>query len=458
MSQPPKPQQSPPPSPPENDEDTDIFSSVLAALNAKHIPCLAKGVLEAQGAGDDPEPTVGGRIFGSYHVIYPISFANGTRWALKIPVNGVKGKWDESSSAALTSEAETMRLLRRETTMPIPDVFDYSSTTENPLHCPYILMSFVTGVSLYDVWFGNRLGGTTPEDNHSHRVRALRDIASAMTQLAKFSCRTGGRPLFSETGGGISGIGKSRRVDQRAMLDRWFVHRDPADDPIYVEFEPSGDQKRYYTAMLDIRPPEDKPYPRGLDLILRQFIEWIPESTDAEPFVLSHPDFDIQNFLVSETGELVGIIDWDGVDAVPRSIGNERYPGWLTRDWDPATYGYKPSMEDGVEPRGVWEDSTATLAEYRGIYDGLVAGSRGDGAPNFCRMSLVTDNLAIAAQDPVCRTSILRKILQEIWAGAGEDGPCIMELADLFVEGNVDDDLRGKLKTGFEVLLTKEGL
>lgn len=74
--------------------------------------------------------------------------------------------------------------------------------------------------------------------------------------------------------------------------------------------------------MLD-NHPEQNPISRGLALLLRQLITWIPESSGIDhPFVLAHPDFDIQNFLVSAEGELKGIIDWDGVAAVPRTLGN----------------------------------------------------------------------------------------------------------------------------------------
>ncbi len=73
--------------------------------------------------------------------------------------------------------------------------------------------------------------------------------------------------------------------------------------------------------------------------LLRQLINWIPDPSGVNSFVLTHRDFDIQNLIVSEDGELRGIIDWDGVAAVPRTLGNERYPEWLTRDWDPGMYG-----------------------------------------------------------------------------------------------------------------------
>lgn len=91
---------------------------------------------------------------------------------------------------------------------------------------------------------------------------------------------------------------------------------------------------------------------------------WIPEPElrdGYKPFVLAHPDLGIQNVLVAEDGTLQGIIDWDGICSVPRSIGNQRFPSWLSRDWDPFMYGRNEDMERGVEPLGVWEDSPETL-------------------------------------------------------------------------------------------------
>jgi hypothetical protein len=109
-----------------------------------------------------------------------------------------------------------MRLLKRETTIPIPEVLDFSATTRNPLRCPYIIMSFITGLPLYDVWFGHRLGSSDSDTNRAHRIRVLEGIASAMSQLARFSFRTGGRVLFGSDGC-PSGIGSERRVDNHAI-------------------------------------------------------------------------------------------------------------------------------------------------------------------------------------------------------------------------------------------------
>lgn len=147
---------------------------------------------------------------------------------------------------------------------------------------------------------------------------------------------------------------------------------------------------------------------------------WIPEPELRDgwkPFVLAHPDLDIQNVLVAEDGTLQGIIDWDGVCSVPRSIGNERFPSWLTRDWDASMYGWNEDMERGVEPLGVWEDSPETLRKYRSIYTGFVqplADSNGNQLFGLTRNSLIYENLFIAANDPVCTSGILQKVFGEI--------------------------------------------
>ena len=448
----------------EDDENAELFSAVLSTLDREELPPLASAILQRLQPPyqtTNAKPSVGKPLYGSYHVLFLLTFAMGLCWIAKIPVNGTASKWDELSASALTSEANTMRLLKRETTIPLPDVLDFSSTTQNTLRCPYIIMTFISGIPLYDIWFGHRLNGVSPDTTHLRRIRSLKSIASAMVQLDRFSFRTGGRLVFGSDGN-PSDIKSTRRVDHKAMLDRWFIHKDPDDDPIYIECAASGDTKAYYTLMLDIHP-EQNPVPEGLAMLLRQLISWISEPSRMDPFVLAHPDFEIQNFIVSEEGELRGIIDWDGVAAVPRTLGNERYPGWLTRDWDPAMYGYKESMEHGVEPEGVWEDSPECLAYYRNIYDGIMARHRTErrrgSEGNLCRVSLITENLAIAVDDPRCRNAILRKMVHEIWtaAGGGEQ-PDFTDLAEMFAEGNMDVVVIETLYRGFNTLLSKKEL
>jgi hypothetical protein len=442
----------------ESDENLELFAEVLSVLDKTQLPILGRDVLQRvhpQHTTTDEEPEVGEPIYGSCHVLFPLTFTTGLRWLVKIPVNGTADKWDDLSASSLGTEAKTMQMLKCKTTIPVPEVLDFSSTSENTLRCPYILLSHISGVPLYDVWFGHRLKGHDPEVNRARRTCALRGIASALIQLGLFSFQNSGSPVYG-SGWSLSGTGPARRVDQQAMLDRWFVHQDPADDPIYASQPPSSDAKAWYTFMLELHPEKNETQ-KGVVALLRQLISWIPEPNETDPFVLAHPDFDIQNFIVSEEGERLGIIDWDGVAAVPHSVGNERYPGWLTRDWDPAMYGYEESMEQGVEPGGVWEDSPQTLAEYRQVYISAISqGRRDEGSVDCCRMSLITEILAIAADDPRCRGQIMRKVVREVWNRAGNNKEVdFAGLVRMFAENNVDSSTMSTLHRGFTTLIAE---
>lgn len=450
----------------EEDEDIKSFADVLSALDKEQLPLLGWNVFQRvrpqSATEDNRKPEVGEPMYGSYHVLFPLTFHTGLRWLVKIPVTGTAKKWDEVCASSLTAEAKTMQLLKRETTIPIPEVLGFSSTTQNALRCPYILLSYIAGVPLYHVWFGHHLQGDDPEVNHTRRTRMLEGIASAMTQLGRFTSKTSGILIFADDGS-PSRTGQSGRVDHKAMLDRWLVHHIAATDPIYT-FQPVfSDPKSYYTFMLDLHPDEN-PYQEGIAALLLQLISWIPEPARKDQFVLTHPDFDMQNIIVSEDGELQGIIDWDGVAAVPHTIGNMKYPGWLTRDWDPIAYGYHESMDQGVEPEGLWEDSLSCLASYRQVYRDAIAKCQNDndnsnGSAELCRMSLITDNLATAADDPQYRTDIVLKVAEEAWDRARHDREWdSAEFVAMFAEDRVDASVMDALHEGFDALLMEEGL
>ena len=67
---------------------------------------------------------------------------------------------------------------------------------------------------------------------------------------------------------------------------------------------------------------------------------------------------------LSDAGDVVAFIDWDGIATYPRQIGALAYPSWLTVDWDPLMYdGYKKKPHYDTE-----ED----LHTYRKMYSDAV--------------------------------------------------------------------------------------
>lgn len=246
-------------------------------------------------------------------------------WVVKIPRNGTAGQWTEELVSRLISEVKTMKMLKRETTIPVPDVIEFSSKTQNSTGCPYIIMSHVSGRSLYDVWVGDHLRGLCVDVVQEHGIRALKRFAMAMVQLGQFLFCHGGRPLY-DGGGNLVGSGSVRVWDWRELS---------------VNLGPWKSSNAYNANRVDWYPNSNtdaEPVLCGEVELMRKLLGWIPEPNGTGPFVLSRPDLNIQNIIVSDDGKLQGIIDWDGVVAVPRTCGNESYPLWLIRDWFPDSY------------------------------------------------------------------------------------------------------------------------
>ncbi|RAO70470.1 uncharacterized protein BHQ10_006482 [Talaromyces amestolkiae] len=406
-----------------NDDEHELFNPVLASIRLDKLADYASSIRKTldHHSANFSAVIVGSPIFGSYHILYPIEFLDKVRWLLKVPINGTRDKFCDLDARSIRSEASTMRYLRKITTIPIPDVITFSSSCDNELNCPFILMSYIDGKPLYDIWFDR----TQPNDViEARRTKSLQGVAAAMVQLGQVSFEQAGSLFTSELNGDIDAnsleIWPLRLVNNIAMLER--MKDDDYDDlPIYLEAGPFRDFQAYFTALLDYReksPTTD--FTRGQLILLRILLDWIPEPKlrdECKPFVLAHPDLDIQNVLVAEDGTLQGIIDWDGVCSVPRPVGNERFPSWLTRDWDPAMYGWNEDMERGVEPVGVWEDSPEILRKYRSIYVGFMQSfARSNNNPLFglTRNSIIYENLLIAANDPLCTFGILQKVFGEI--------------------------------------------
>lgn len=185
----------------------------------------------------------------------------------------------------------------------------------------------------------------------------------------------------------------------------------------------------------------------------------------------------MQNVLVSEDGSLQGLIDWDGVAAVPRFLGNEKYPSWLTRDWDPAMYAWNEEMEQGIEQDTLWEDSPGTLALHRKEYNDAMQrylSLQGDLVESYTpasqgssttQKSLFVENLLIAAEDPICRFGILTKFVEKIVELAQANSLDhtsnqygnleIFDIANDLAEGKLEREMLDFLRRGFETLLNQ---
>ncbi|KXJ94678.1 hypothetical protein Micbo1qcDRAFT_159930 [Microdochium bolleyi] len=219
-------------------------------------------------------------------------------------------------------------------------------------------MSFVPGRLVSRIWFDEHLVG-----REQVRLRILTNLASIMAQLSALSFDKMGSVLPTHS----------------AQLGPIFDWVEPADEgePMQVAVSGPFDTLRTF---LDDAAAKQGPHKRndwsdGREKILAVLRECFlaADAKSGGRFVLRPPDFDSQNVLADEEGNITGLIDWDLAHTFPRILGYAAYPGWITRDWDPLMYGW-PKMADS-------ENSPAELQRYRLHYStelGKVSHSKAD--------------------------------------------------------------------------------
>ncbi|CAI7629961.1 unnamed protein product [Penicillium glandicola] len=357
--------------------DRDPFDTVLKRVKVQHIGKYVVVIRAKTQLGDKnniPIVEVGTHTCISEHMCYKVTFSDGVSWLLKVPAIGTPDQFDENDAEGLLSEALTMIMLRCETTIPTPGVFSYNNTCENELKVPFILMEFIDARPLEGVWHDQE---SPKEFVQSRRTRCLQDIAAAAAlRFDDQDCIIGVVPVNNDPFSGLKDTCTFR-------LNRW------------------GEQQDAFSS--------------GCLKLFRMSVDWIPEST-GESFVLSHPNPNIFNFLVAEDGSVRAILDWHGTTAELPSIGNETYPLWLMRDWDPTVYRWNEEMEHRIHDEDCfWEDSPDSLEFNRNVYAQCIANLRPESENSkVTRNSPLFQHLMMAAGDSMFALGITEKILCDV--------------------------------------------
>ena len=427
-------------------DELDRFKLVIDAIDFERLPEFAVSVRlgnlpsdmldisASTGCSSAPLTctVVTPPLTGSYNILYRLKFSDGVRWMFKVPVTGYRARFDELAAQALGSEAMTMRLLKRKTTIPVPDLHYFNTSFDHVVKCPFI-MDRLEGCSLDELWFSSG----SRDAIEQFRQRILKQLATAMVQLSAFTYEEGGSLRFDKAGN-VASIGPARANDLVAEHRRMCSYYDSDDDedhdycPLYYAKGPVKSPKAFLSVIMERGPPQREPakYNRGNHLLLQMFIDWMSydHTRCRPPFILAHPDFDLQNILVSEDGTLQGIIDWDGASAVPRCFG--QYPLWLTRDWEPKKYNWNYEKSELANEFGPPEDSPEKLKHYRAMYAQFIKESSTNAGPvaelsmnnaiSDVAMdivnprSLLLRTLAVAVEEPLAIARHIRFIFEAI--------------------------------------------
>ena len=296
---------------------------------------------------------------------------------------------------------------------------------DNPVRVPYHLESFAEGIPLSERWTA-QLSGEEPM-----RMRVLRNLAGCMSQLHTLQFDRIGSLVF-ESGNAFPHVGAMTHL--KSDIDELFAgHELWGTVSLLGPFEST---KTYLHAMLgepkDI--PKEQKWVKAKLSLLHQAIDSIPQSLDtSQTFALGHPDFNYQNIFTNDEGDITGLIHWDGVHTLPRALGFARYPSWITRDWDPAKYGYN-------ELDGQDEDSPSQLINYRREYAATIADfhlPEENYSANDTKLSQILEAIEIAVEDTVSRPWIILRLLE--FAFNGNVPFTFREFCDAWLENQAGD-------------------
>ncbi|KAF2096912.1 kinase-like protein [Rhizodiscina lignyota] len=378
----------------------NTFTMVNKHINFNAIPDLAESVrLRLFAPNDNCDLhcfVINQPIFGGYNICYPIHFTDGVIWLVKIPATGTPDGFTEQDAAMLTTEARVMQLLRDK--IPVPEIFAFDASFNSAIDVPYILMEYIDGTPLCHAW---RDRSVPVEQLRERNCRTLQQLANAMLQLSEFEFMEGGSPQFNETGQLLTAVGPVWS-ELLAAAAQTTGNAGSTGKPkrFCRQHGPFKDAKSFFRAGSNHEPRDDRD--RGFRMLIELFLDWIPDNPPGSlPFVLTHPDLNLQNVLVNEEGDLVGLIDWDGVRAVPRCLGNEAYPKWLLKDWNPLVYNWTEAGE--TENEGRQHNSPEELAFYRHIYESAIIENKtllgsGHGTGSTTRSSLLLGTLYEAVE------------------------------------------------------------
>lgn len=124
----------------------------------------------------------GGFLNGSYNLCQKLVSNNGTALLLRFPrISSVSSNYADEKVAM---EVEALDLIRKKTTIPIPEVHAWGLAEANPLGLgPFILMEFIDGVCLKELFLGEESRLLKEEISDCNVESIYRQMANFMLQL-----------------------------------------------------------------------------------------------------------------------------------------------------------------------------------------------------------------------------------------------------------------------------------
>ncbi|KAF2501692.1 hypothetical protein BU16DRAFT_451729 [Lophium mytilinum] len=268
---------------------------ILSSANLEHLE--KRAVDSRRRHQTDLSPDVGCSIdparftSGFDNLILELAFSDTVYWVARIPYRTV----DADTKTMLLSEIATMKTIRQRTTIPVPMVFDFEMSKDQPFGYPYVLMECIDGRSL-----DNGMALSIPPQ---HRIKVARQFANVFVELQNLTFDRIGRLWCGEN------------ADQAIEIIPMAWHHSPG--PLETSFEYFYNQRQGENREIMTLHPHDPDWRTACWVLKTALAHIIIEDRIRGPFPLCHLDLHYGNLLFDDEYNLTGVIDWSSAQAAP---------------------------------------------------------------------------------------------------------------------------------------------
>ncbi|KAL6308608.1 protein kinase subdomain-containing protein PKL CAK Fmp29 [Sparassis latifolia] len=294
---------------------------------------------------------------GGFNRTFLITMHGGFEMVARIPYPVTVPKF-----YAIASEVATMRFLRFG--LPVPEVYDYSPSSDNAAKTEYIFMEFVRGTKLSDVWL---------ELEEPDIVSVLRQLAQLESRMMSIPFPAGGSLYYTndlEKAAGRTGIPLNDErfcVGPDARLHMWYGRRSQLDvdrgpyenaeaalvaaarkELAYLEqfgrpLLPFQRERREAYGYKEQSPSD---HIKNLERYLLIASSLVSKNSALHHFRIRHPDLQPSNVIVSTSSDsnqlkIVGLLDWQHASILPAFL-LAGIPGHLQNYDDPVSQALIP--------------------------------------------------------------------------------------------------------------------
>lgn len=228
---------------------------------------------------------------GYNNLVLELGFSDNIYWIARIPYRTI----NDNTKTSLLSEIATMNIVRRYTSIPIPRIFDFEMSKEEPFGYPYVLMEYLGGRQLDNV-----LAKSIPQQYHT---KVAKQLANVFAELQNLTFSRIGRLWCGET------------ADQPVEIIPMAWHHSPG--PLETSLEYFYNHQQGQNREIVGLHPSNADWLTACWVLKIALAHIVIEDRVRGPFPLCHLDLHFGNLLFDDEYNLTGVIDWSDAQAAP---------------------------------------------------------------------------------------------------------------------------------------------